>query len=108
MRHAKEIEESLKESARLVDESRSAGVVANYYLTTTIILATVLFFEGITLRLASSKLRLGTFFFGAVLFLISVVRLATLPWMIQGREAGGIAPWSTWRGRRGSNPQPPA
>jgi hypothetical protein len=81
MRFTKEIEESLKESARLADDSRTAGVVASSYLSTTIVLATVLFFEGITARLGTSKLRLGTFWFGAVLFLISIVRVVTLPWM---------------------------
>ncbi len=82
MRHTKEIDESLKESARLAEEARTTGGVATYYLNTTIVLATVLFFIGITSRLTQTKVRLGTFAFGAVLFAAAVVRVAMLPWKI--------------------------
>lgn len=82
MRHTKEIAESLKESARLGDEARTTGAVATTYLNTTIILATVLFFIGITSRFTSAKVRLGTFLFGAVLFAFAAVRVAMLPWTL--------------------------
>jgi len=82
MRHTKEIDESLKESARLGEEARSTGAVATYYLNTTIVLATVLFFTGITSRLTQPKVRLGTFLFGALLFAFAAVRVAMLPWTL--------------------------
>ena len=81
MRHAREIDESLKEAARLGEEARETGSVATRYLTTTVLLATVLFFVGITSRLPSAKVRLGTFCFGALLFLLAAIRVAGLPWM---------------------------
>jgi len=81
MRHTKEIDESLKESARLAEEARKNGAVATYYLNTTIVLATVLFFVGITSRLTQPRVRLGTFAFGAVLFAAAAVRVALLPWL---------------------------
>jgi hypothetical protein len=82
MRGTREIQESLRDSASTGEEARSHASVANSYLTTTIVLATVLFFIGITSRLPSARVRLGTFCFGGVLFLAAVVRIATLPWML--------------------------
>ncbi len=78
-RFTREIEESLKESARLAQEARTDGGVADKYLTNTVILATVLFFIGITSRFSSAKLRLSTFCFGAVLFAFSIIRVLILP-----------------------------
>jgi hypothetical protein len=82
MRHAGVIKDSLRDSASNGEEARTLSSVANSYLTTTIVLATVLFFIGITSRLPSARVRLGTFCFGGVLFLAAVVRIATLPWML--------------------------
>jgi hypothetical protein len=82
MRHTGEIQDSLRDSKTLGEEARILGSVANSYLTTTVVLATVLFFIGITSRLASNRVRLGTFFFGAALFLAAVVRVMTLPWTL--------------------------
>lgn len=78
-RFTKEIDQSLQESAKLAEESRSDGEVADRYLTNTVILATVLFFIGITSRLSTSRLRLSTFCFGAVLFTLAMIRVLTLP-----------------------------
>jgi hypothetical protein len=80
MRHTKEIEQSLKDSATFGEEARSTGIVSNSYLLATVLLATVLFFVGITSRLRSPQVRLGTFCFGAVLFLIAAARVMMLPW----------------------------
>jgi hypothetical protein len=78
-RFTKEIDQSLQESAKLGDEARSDGDVADRYLTNTVVLATVLFFIGITTRFSQPRLRMGTFFFGALLFTVAIIRVLTLP-----------------------------
>ena len=54
----------------------------NPSVNTTIVLATVLFFIGITSRLSQPRVRLGTFLFGVVLFAFAAVRVAMLPWTL--------------------------
>lgn len=78
-RFTKEIDESLAESARLAQQAGTSGGVADHYLTNTVLLATVLFFIGITSRFTSPKIRLGTFCFGAALFAFAIVRVVILP-----------------------------
>lgn len=77
-RYARDIERNQRDAAALGTEARAAGETADRYLTNTIILATVLFFIGITSRLSTSRLRLGTFLFGATLFAFALIRVATL------------------------------
>jgi hypothetical protein len=79
MRYARDIETSLQDSARCAEEARVSSGVAASYLANTVLLATVLFFVGITARLASSRLRLGSFCFGAALFVFAALRVAILP-----------------------------
>jgi hypothetical protein len=81
-RHAREIEQDLRESARIGQEARTLGDVADRYLTNTVLLATVLFFFGMTTRFSSARLRLGTFCFGAVLFSFAMLRVVILPMRI--------------------------
>lgn len=80
MRYAREIDEALRTSAVQAEEARVTGGISTNYLNTTVLLATVLFFVGITSRLTSPRVRLGTFCFGVILFLLAAVRVSMLPW----------------------------
>jgi hypothetical protein len=79
MRNARDIESTLKESSQRAETARTSGGVAERYLTNTVLLATVLFFVGITARMTSLRLRLGTFCFGVALFAFAAARVAILP-----------------------------
>lgn len=78
-RFTKEIDESLAESAKLAQQAGVSGGVADQYLTNTVLLATVLFFIGITSRFPSPRLRMGSFCFGAALFAFAILRVVILP-----------------------------
>jgi hypothetical protein len=78
-RGAREMESSLGEAAQSKEKAQRTGVTAGSYLTNTVLLATVLFFVGITARLPSPRIRLGSFFFGSALFLFAVARMVVLP-----------------------------
>lgn len=78
-RYAREMEAAMAESAQAKERAGVASGTSGSYLTTTVVLATVLFFVGITMRLTSQRLRLGSFIFGASLFAIVVVRMLLLP-----------------------------
>ena len=80
MRYAREIDEALRTSAIQAEEARVTGGISTNYLNTTVLLATVLFFVGITSRLTSPRVRLGTFCFGVILFLLAAARVSMLPW----------------------------
>jgi hypothetical protein len=78
-RGAREMETALSESAEAKERAGTAGAASGSYLTNTVMLATVVFFVGITARLTSPRLRLGSFLFGAALFAFVAVRVLLLP-----------------------------
>lgn len=78
-RFTRDIEQCRQESVQLAKESQTAGGVADRYMTNTVLLATVLFFVGMTSRFSTPKLRLGTFCFGVALFAFALIRVLILP-----------------------------
>ena len=68
-----------KQADRLYDEGQSAARTGDDYIRTTVILASVLFIVGISSHFSVRSVRLGMVAVGAVLVVLAVAELLTLP-----------------------------
>jgi hypothetical protein len=77
-----DLERSLEleaEAERLFAEGREANQQGDDYVLTTVFLATVLFFAGISARVTTPVIKVGVIAFALAMLLYSLYRLATFP-----------------------------
>ncbi len=67
------------QSEAIFNEGKTANQTSDNYVLTTVVLAAVLFFVGISSRLGSPGIRAALVGFGALILFASVVTLATFP-----------------------------
>lgn len=76
---AKDVAEKLKLASSRTIESGRTGEISSRYLSQSVLLATVLFFLGISARFHSAAIRHGAFWFGAALLAYAASCVVMLP-----------------------------
>ena len=78
-RFAREAQALEVEAERLFDKGKRANATSDIYVQTTVLLALVLFFMGVAPRFDVMKVRIAMTGFGALVLVLAIVRIFTLP-----------------------------
>lgn len=78
-RFVREVSEAKEDAAAAEKLSNDTGHTASRYLSSTVLLATVLFFAGTAERFDQRRVRMGSLVFAGVLFVYAIARVSGLP-----------------------------